>query len=129
MPGLIKEFKAFAVRGNVVDLAIAVIVGTAFGKIVSSLVDNVIMPFLGIFMGGVDFSDLSFSIGAMVVKYGLFLQSIIDFVIIAFVIFLAVKGIARLKRVEETVVEEAKEVISHEVRLLGEIRDLLQIKK
>ncbi len=129
MPGLIKEFKAFAVRGNVVDLAIAVIIGTAFGKIVSSLVDNVIMPFLGIFVGGVDFSGLSLAVGDVVVKYGLFLQSIVDFVIIAFVIFLVVKGIARLKRVEETVVEEAKEVISHEVRLLGEIRDLLQIKK
>ncbi len=125
----VTEFKAFAIRGNVVDLAIAVIIGTAFGKIVSSLVDTVVMPVLSIFMGGVDFSTLALKFGDVVIQYGVFLQSIVDFVIIAFVIFLAVKGMARLKRVEETVVEEAKEIISHEARLLGEIRDLIREKR
>ncbi|MBX9906706.1 large-conductance mechanosensitive channel protein MscL [Patescibacteria group bacterium] len=129
MNAFITEFKAFAVRGNVVDLAIAVIIGTAFGKIVSSLVDTVIMPFLSIFLGGVNFSTLSLTVGAVVVQYGLFLQSIVDFLIIALVIFVAVKGISRLKRAEERIVEDAKEIISHEARLLGEIRDLIRDKR
>ncbi len=126
MQGFIKEFKAFAVRGNVMDLAIAVIIGTAFGKIVSSLVDTIIMPFIGMFLGGVNFSGLSFSFGMTMVKYGVFFQSIVDFVIIAFVIFLVVKGMNRFKKhgESEVVTEKLKEP-SPELQVLTEIRDLL----
>jgi len=126
MQNFITEFKAFAVRGNVVDLAVAVIIGTAFGKIVSSLVDTIIMPFIGMFLGGVNFSGLSFSIGMTGVKYGVFLQSMVDFVIIAFVIFLVVKGVNRFKKhgESEVVAEKLKEP-SPELQVLTEIRDLL----
>jgi len=125
MQHFIKEFKAFAVRGNVVDLAIAVIIGGAFGKIVSSLVDTMVMPLLGIFLGGVDFSGFSFSLGDVVLRYGVFMQSVIDFVIIAFVIFLAIKILNRIQHKEDSVIEEQKPP-SEEVQLLREIRDLLQ---
>ncbi len=126
MENLIKEFKAFAIRGNVVDLAIAVIIGTAFGKIVSSLVDNLVMPFLSLFLGGANFSGLSFTVGTLVIQYGTLLQSVIDFVIIAFVIFLIIKMINRLIRHEEKKVEEMPTPLSEEVRLLTEIRDALK---
>jgi len=127
MKGFFKEFKAFAVRGNVVDLAVAVIIGAAFGKIVSSLVDTIVMPLLGIVLGGVNFSTLSVSVGDTVVRYGVFLQSVVDFLIIAFVIFLAVKALSRLKHLEATTVkEEVPAPMSDEVRILVEIRDLLQ---
>jgi large conductance mechanosensitive channel len=125
MKDFIREFKAFAIKGNVMDLAVAVIVGTAFGKIVSSLVDNVIMPVIGIFLGGIDFSGLTFGFGKTVLKYGVFLQSIVDFLIIALVIFLAVRAIGRFRRTESTVVAEKPAEITDEVRLLTEIRDLL----
>lgn len=85
------DFKNFISRGNVVDMAVGVIIGTAFGKIVSSLVNDVLMPFVGIFLGGVDFSSLSINIGEAQVKYGIFIQTIIDFIIIAFTIFVVVK--------------------------------------
>ncbi len=126
MQNFITEFKAFAVRGNVVDLAVAVIIGTAFGKIVSSLVDTIIMPFIGMFLGGINFSGLSFSIGMTGVKYGVFLQSMVDFVIIAFVIFLVVKGMNRFKKHDESeVVPEKLTKPSPELQVLTEIRDLL----
>ena len=98
------EFKEFAMKGNVIDLAVGVIVGAAFGKIVSSLVGDVIMPPLGILIGGVNFSDLAITLGTdpkgapVLLKYGAFLQTIFDFLIIAFVIFIAVKGINKLKK-------------------------------
>lgn len=125
MREFLKEFKAFAVKGNVADLAVAVIIGGAFGKIVSSLVDNVIMPVIGIFLGGVNFTGLSFGFGTIVLKYGAFLQSIVDFVVIALVIFIAIRFLSRAKRTTEEVVEEVKKEASDEIKLLSEIRDLL----
>jgi large conductance mechanosensitive channel len=88
---MLKEFRAFVMRGNVLDLAVAVIIGGAFGKIVSSLVNDVIMPFIGLIMGGVNFSEQAFTVGAAVIKWGAFVQTVIDFIIIAFVIFMIVK--------------------------------------
>lgn len=125
MKTFFEEFKAFAVRGNVIDLAVAVIIGTAFGKIVSSLVDTVVMPIIGVFLGGVDFTGWSFTIGASVIAYGKFIQSVIDFVIIALVIFTAVRILSRLKKNEEKN-EAAQATPSEEVLLLREIRDTLK---
>jgi large conductance mechanosensitive channel len=127
--GLASEFKEFAMKGNVVDMAVGVIIGGAFGKIVSSLVENVIMPPLGKLIGGINFSDMAHSLGAgadgkeVMLKYGAFLQSVFDFVIIAFVIFMALKGINKLKKPSAAAAPPpppAQEV------LLGEIRDLLK---
>ena len=95
---MLKEFKDFAIRGNVVDLAVAVIIGGAFGKIVSSLVDNIIMPLIGLLIGGVDFKSLAVTVGNAKVEYGLFLQNVVDFIIIAFVIFLIVRAINSTKK-------------------------------
>jgi large conductance mechanosensitive channel len=95
---MLKEFREFAVRGNVIDLAVAVIIGGAFGKIVSSLVDNIIMPLVGLLIGGVDFKSLAFTVGSAKVVYGLFLQNVVDFVIVAFVIFLMVRAINSTKK-------------------------------
>lgn len=120
------DFKKFISRGNVVDMAVGVIIGAAFGKIVTSLVNDMLMPVVGIFLGGVDFSTLSFTIGEAQVKYGAFIQTIIDFIIIAFTIFIVVKLFERLKRKEETPAESAPPTPSQEVVLLSEIRDLLK---
>ena len=95
---MIKEFKDFVMRGNVLDLAIAVIIGGAFGKIVGSLVNDIIMPVIGLVMGGVNFSELSTTVGAAVITWGVFVQTIIDFLIIAFVIFLIVKTANKMKK-------------------------------
>jgi large conductance mechanosensitive channel len=103
---MIKEFKAFIMRGNVVDLAVAVIIGGAFGKIVSSFVNDIIMPLIGLIIGGVDFTGLSFTIGKATVTYGNFINNIIDFIIIALVIFLMIKGIDNLKKKPAPVVAE-----------------------
>lgn len=121
MKSFLAEFKAFAMRGNVVDLAVAVVIGSAFGKIVSSLVDNIVMPIVGIFLGGVDFTGFAYKSLA----YGKFVQSIVDFVIIALVIFLAVHLIDRLKKKEVEEAPKSKEP-SEEVLLLREIRDSLK---
>ena len=127
MKGFIEEFKAFAMKGNVVDLAVAVVIGAAFGKIVSSLVANIITPVIGLLMGGVDFSELAYTLGDAEVSYGVFVQSIIDFLIVALVIFLVVKGINSFKKKEEKKPEEEKVVEpSDEVKLLREIRDSLR---
>ncbi len=99
---MLKEFKEFAIRGNVMDLAVAVIIGGAFGKIVTSLVNDMLMPLIGLLLGGINFSDLAITVGGAVVKWGVFVQSIIDFVIIAFVIFLLVRAMNRLKKQEPT---------------------------
>jgi large conductance mechanosensitive channel len=120
------EFKKFAMKGNVLDLAVGVVIGTAFGKIVSSLVDDIIMPLVGLLGGGVDFSDLSITINDAEVKYGLFIQNIVDFLIIAFSIFLFVRVINRLKHKEEVKQEAPK--IDQKEELLKEIRDLLKNK-
>ena len=132
---MVKEFKEFAVKGNVVDMAVGIIIGAAFGKIVSSFVADVIMPPIGVLIGGVDFSNLSFTIKeaveeapAVVISYGIFIQTVIDFTIIAFAIFIAVKGINALKRKEEEA-PKAPPAPSKEEVLLTEIRDLLKERK
>ena len=99
---MLKEFREFAIRGNVMDLAVAVIIGAAFGKIVTSLVDDILMPLIGLAMGGINFSELAMVVGGAEVRWGLFVQNVIDFIIIAFVIFLLVRAINRLKRNEPT---------------------------
>jgi len=127
MKGFVAEFKAFAMKGNVIDLAVAVVIGAAFGKIVSSLVANIITPFIGLIMGGIDFSGLTYIIGDAEVTYGVFIQSIIDFTIVALVIFLVVKALNSFKKKEEAKPEEEKVVEpSEEVKILREIRDSLQ---
>ena len=121
-----KEFKEFAIKGNVVDLAIGVIIGGAFGKIVTSLVNDIIMPLIGLMLGGIDFTSLELQVGTAVVKYGAFIQSVVDFLIVAFSIFLFVRSINRMKKKEE---EKPKEPTpSKEEVLLTEIRDLLKRK-
>jgi len=103
---MIKEFKAFIMRGNVMDLAVAVIIGGAFGKIVSSLVDDIIMPIIGLILGGIDFSGLAFTLGSAKITYGNFISNLIDFIIIALVIFLMIKGINSLQKKPAPVVAE-----------------------
>jgi large conductance mechanosensitive channel len=98
---MLKEFKEFVMRGNVLDLAVAVIIGGAFGKIVSSLVNDILMPLIGLAMGGVNFSELSFTVGEAVVTWGAFVQAIVDFVIIAFVIFMIIRAANNAKKKEE----------------------------
>jgi len=121
------EFKQFAIKGNVVDLAVGVIIGTAFSKIVSSLVNDVIMPIMGILLGGHDFTSLAFPYHDAVIKYGSFIQTIVDFFIIAFSIFLFVKLINKLKRKEKVEEEKVEETtIDAKEELLMEIRDLLK---
>ncbi|HEV7633460.1 MAG TPA: large-conductance mechanosensitive channel protein MscL [Steroidobacteraceae bacterium] len=126
--GIAAEFKEFAMKGNVVDLAVGVIIGAAFGKIVSSLVENVIMPPLGMALSGVNFADLATVIGTapdgkpVLLKYGAFIQTIFDFAIIAFVLFLAIKGINRLKKPPAPAAAAAP---PRQEVLLEEIRDLL----
>jgi large conductance mechanosensitive channel len=119
-----REFREFAVKGNVVDLAVGVIIGAAFGKIVASLVGDIAMPFVGTLIGGVDFAGLAFQLGEAKIQYGKFLQSCLDFVIIAWAIFLAIKLINRLKRDEPA----APPPPTRQEQLLEEIRDLLRKK-
>ena len=104
---MLKEFKDFVMRGNVLDLAVAVIIGGAFGKIVASLVNDVIMPLIGIVMGGVSFTDLQVTVGTAIVKYGSFIQTIVDFLVIAFVIFLIVKAANKMRKTEPAPVPAA----------------------
>lgn len=129
---MIQEFKEFAVKGNVVDMAVGVIIGTAFGKIVSSFVADVVMPPIGVLLGGVNFSDLAVTVKeavgaapAVVVAYGKFIQTVIDFTIIALVIFVAVKLINSLKKEAEAAPAAPPEPSKEQV-LLAEIRDLLK---
>ncbi len=119
---MFKEFRDFAMKGNVVDLAVAVIIGAAFGKIVTSLVSDVLMPIIGLILGKIDFSTLAFTVGSSTIKYGMFIQSVVDFVIIAFCIFLVLKQLKRFKKEKDPVEPEVRE----EVKLLTEIRDLLR---
>lgn len=119
----IKEFKVFAMRGNVVDLAVAVIIGGAFGKIVSSFVGDAVMPIIGLLLGGVNFSGLSITVGDAMIKYGAFIQAVVDFLIIAFVIFLALKALNTMKKQEPPAAPAPPP--PQEV-LLTEIRDLLK---
>lgn len=118
----LQEFKAFAMRGNVIDLAVAVVIGAAFGKIVSSLVDGIIMPLIGLLLGGIDIADKSFTVGNAVVKWGLFLQTVIDFTLIAFAIFVVIKLLSKLQKKQEALPPEP----TTQEKLLIEIRDLLK---
>ncbi|AOC58519.1 MULTISPECIES: large conductance mechanosensitive channel protein MscL [Bacillus] len=122
---MLKEFREFAVKGNVIDLAVGVIIGGAFGKIVTSLVNDLIMPLVGIIIGGHDFSSLSIKIGSAQILYGSFIQTVIDFLIISFSIFIFIRYLNKLKRkkVEE---EEVVETPDQTEVLLTEIRDLLK---
>lgn len=134
MENFINEFKEFINKGSVMDMAVGVIVGGAFGKIVTSLVDNVIMPLVGVIMGGVDVSGLAVTIGGASIKYGLFLQNVIDFLIIALVIFIMVRSLNRMhSRVQERIhgkCEDAAEPepVPEDVQLLREMRDILKAK-
>ncbi len=126
------EFKSFAMRGNVVDMAVGIIIGAAFGKIVASLVKDVIMPPIGVLVGGVNFSQLAYIIqeaqgeaAAVVINYGLFIQSIVDFIIVAFAIFIAIKVMNKLKKKQEATPEAPAKPSNQEI-LLTEIRDLLK---
>jgi large conductance mechanosensitive channel len=132
---ILQEFKTFAVKGNMVDMAVGIIIGAAFGKVIASLVADVIMPPLGLAIGGMNFSDLAVTLQAaegdqpaVLLTYGKFIQSIIDFVIIAFAIFMGVKAINRLRR-EEQVAPSTPPAPTKEEELLSEIRDLLRAQQ
>ncbi len=125
---MLKEFKKFIARGNVIDLAVGVIMGGAFGKIVTSLVSDVLTPAIGIVMGGIDFTGLNFTIKDSVISYGNFIQNIIDFLIQAFCIFIFVKLINKFFTKKEEETKTVEPVKSQEVQLLEEIRDLLKEK-
>ena len=130
--GFISEFKEFAMKGNVLDMAVGVIIGGAFGKIVSSLVDDVLMPIVGMLTGNVDFTNLSFQIGegegAAILKYGNFIQNTVDFLIVAFCIFIMLKGINKLNRKKEEPAAPPAPAGPTQEELLAEIRDLLKQK-
>lgn len=132
---MLKEFKEFSLKGNVMDLAIGVIIGAAFGKIITSLVNDLLMPVIGIFLGGVNFTDLKYvitpasgEIAEVALRYGAFIQSMVDFLIIAFSLFMVVKLITVGKK-KDSVVEPASEAPTQEELLLSEIRDLLKAKQ
>ena len=125
---MLEEFKAFAMRGNVVDMAVGIVIGGAFGKIVSSFVSDVLMPPIGMLMGGMDFSQLAISLGegeeAASINYGMFINTVLDFVIIAFAIFMVIRGLNSMKKKEEEKPAEPPKPSAEET-LLTEIRDLL----
>jgi len=132
---IISEFKAFAVKGNVVDMAVGIIIGAAFGKIVSSFVGDVVMPPLGVLIGGVDFSDLAIVLkaaegdaAAVTLAYGKFIQTVLDFLIVAFAIFMGIKVLNKLKR-EEEAAPAAPAAPTKDQELLSEIRDLLKAQQ
>lgn len=126
MKNLIIEFKEFIKRGNVIDLAVAVVIGGAFSSIVNSLVNDLIMPLIGVIIGGINFTGLTLSVGSATIRYGAFLQNVINFLIIAFAIFMLVKLINKFFKKKEEVKEAVK---TEEVVLLEEIRDLLKKQK
>ena len=123
----LKEFKAFISRGNIVDMAVGVVIGSAFSKIVTSLVNDIIMPLVGVIIGGLDFTGLVFKIGEESVNYGVFIQNIVDFLIVAICIFFVIKIFAKFKKKEEEKPVEVKE--DEQTLLLREIRDLLKKNK
>lgn len=136
MKHLLKEFREFAVKGNVVDMAVGVIIGAAFGKIVTSLVSDVIMPPIGLLIGGVNFTQLKFvlvhgtadGVGEVAIKYGVFLQTTFDFLIVAWAVFVAIKLLNRLKRQDPAKGSETPPPPPPDIQLLTEIRDLLRNK-
>lgn len=137
---MLDEFKAFAMRGNVVDMAVGIIIGGAFGKIISSFVSDVLMPPLGLLLGGIDFKDMLYTLKgavmqgeevitpAVTLNYGMFIQNVVDFLIIAFAIFMAIKAMNSMKRTEEAAIEapDVPPAPTKEEELLTEIRDLLK---
>lgn len=125
MKAFYEEFKTFAVRGNVIDLAVAVVIGTAFGKIVSSLVDTVIMPMIGLILGGIDFTGWAFTLGESTIAYGRFIQAVVDFVVIAFVVFMVLRTLHRFEKEKEAEEKKPPEP-TEEIQLLREIRDGLK---
>ena len=135
MKKLISEFKEFISKGNVLDMAVGVIIGGAFGKIVTSLVDNILMPIIGLIIGGHDFSKLSIKVKDASIDYGMFLQNVVDFLIVALCIFLIIKAVNKIRELElkklskKEKEEETVIVKSEEVLLLEEIRDLLKKSK
>ena len=141
MGKLLSDFKEFAMRGNVIDMAVGVIIGGAFGKIVSSLVDDLIMPVVGVITGGMDFKDLSYTLKdpvldaagkvvqeAVTINYGMFIQNIVDFLIVAFCIFMAIRIMQKFRKQEEEKAEEPA-APAEDIQLLTEIRDLLKQQK
>jgi len=124
--GMVQEFKEFAMKGSLIDMAVGIIIGAAVSEMVGTLVESILMPIIGVFMGGVDFSQLSITVGDAAIGYGAFIQALIDFLIIAFVIFMILKGINKMKKnFEEEKVAEPEEA-PVDVQLLSEIRDLLK---
>lgn len=130
---ILKEFKTFAIKGNAIDLAVGVVIGAAFGKIVTSLVEDIINPLIGLFSGNIDFSHKVFALGIplegvepLVLRYGSFITAVINFAIIAFVIFIIIRQINKLKATEEKKIKSEK--VSEEVKVLREIKDLLSQK-
>lgn len=125
MKGFIKEFKEFISRGNVIDLAVAVVIGGAFTKIVNSLVNDIIMPIIGVIIGGINFEHLMVTVGTAEIKYGMFIQAIVNFLLIAFVIFCIIKAINTFNKKKKDAPEEPAKP-SEDIVLLTEIRDLLK---
>lgn len=125
---MFKEFKAFVSRGNVIDLAVAVILGAAFGSIIKSLVDDIIMPLVGIILGGIDFTALTLQVGNATLTYGNFIQAIVNFLVVAFALFLIIRSVNKTQK-QEAPAPPASPEPSAEEKLLAEIRDLLKAKK
>ena len=125
MKQLLKEFKEFISKGNIVDMAIGVIIGSAFGKIVTSLVNDIFMPIIGVIIGGLDFSNLSIKVGNSTIMYGSFIQNVVDFLIVAACIFFMIKVLSKFKKKEEV---KTKTTVDENTLLLREIRDLLKKK-
>jgi len=125
---MFKEFKAFVSRGNVIDLAVAVILGAAFGSIIKSLVDDIIMPLVGIILGGIDFTALTLQVGNATLTYGNFIQAIVNFLVVAFALFLIIRSVNKTQK-QEAPAPPAPPEPSAEEKLLAEIRDLLKAKK
>lgn len=126
---VVSEFKEFISKGNIVDMAVGVIIGSAFGKIVTSLVNDIFMPLIGVIIGGLDFTSLTIKVGDAVISYGVFIQNIVDFLIIAGCIFLMIKILAKFKKKEEVKEEEPVVKEDENTVLLREIRDLLKKNK
>lgn len=123
--GFIAEFKAFIARGNVLDMAVGIIIGSAFTAIVTSLVNNIIMPIVGVIIGGIDFSGLKVTVGSAAINYGAFIQAIINFLLIALTVFIIIKALSKAKRKQAEEPVEEEPAPTPEVELLTEIRDLL----
>ena len=123
---MVEEFRTFIMRGNVIDLAVAVIIGASFGLIITSLVDDIIMPLVGVLMGGVDFSALSVTVGSATIAYGAFIQTVINFLIIAFALFLIIKAMNKASSLKKEEAAAPPPAPSEDIVLLTEIRDLLR---